>query len=500
MSLLIPVEYDEHLFIAGNDSTGTASITYASRANPHPISIRFENFSYPDSCAFHPSRCRNLTYLMSTTDDNHTRLIFYVPLTKSALGVVEFFYNGTALSHKQTRTVDFPRQCNPISVINFFGALRLLCLVNSGRGDFIMLCEVRNAMSVTDIRLSCLSPHHISPFELSHLSNFFVYGNRAIDAYIYFTYKNAMYAKVPSGGGVNFIANLPSGYSYCRHLDFVSSSTPQELIACYCYNTNTNQIQVVYFDLNTDSFLEQRNASQVVRYHCPSQQTFVGVATVGAFASFWQGESYRGSFHIIGNSVSFGRCFELGGSLHFLYKDEQLGTFIKPNISTNLLITVKQLSLQGCVNPACEQPMIFKNRYNILVQLKTSSLRDWTLRLVDMERGWNQSILSFKSSSTSQLALISDLMRVPIDPSIATTPGVEEPKSNSAAVISTSATVPTLLVITMVATPLLVYYVYLKQRYSCFATPILLPQTPRHLGMLHAHRALHGGCAMMGIL
>ncbi len=484
LSLFITVEYDEHLFIAGNDSTGTASITYASRANPHPISIRFENFSYPDSCAFHPSRCRNLTYLTSTTDDNNTRLIFYVPLTKSALGVMEFFYNGTALSHIQTRQVDFRQQCNPISVINFFGALHLLCLVTRGQEDFIMLCEVRNAMSITEIRLSCLSPQNISPFELSYLSNFVIYGNRAIDAYIYFTYKNAMYAKVPSSGDVHFITYLPRGYSYCRHLDFVNSSTPQQLIASYCYNTNVNHIQVVYFDLNVDSFSEQRNASHVVRYHCPSQQTFIGVATVGESANFWQGERYRGSFKILGNSVSFGKCFEFGGSLHFLYHDEQLGTFIKPNVSKNLLAIVKQLSLQGCVNPACEQPLIFENRY-ILVQLRNSSLHNWTLQLVDIERGWNQYLLNFKSSSTSQLALISDFMRVPVDASTATTSDVEEPmaKSNSAAVIGTPATFFILLIVIVVtvATPLLIY-----QRYSIFLFTMLSTLSPQS----RAHQAL----------
>jgi hypothetical protein len=385
---------------------------------------------------------------------------------------MEFFHNGTALSHVQTRPVYFPRaqQCNPISVINFFGVLHLLCLDNSGQEDFIMLCEVRNAMSIMEIRLSCLSPQHImSPFELSRLSNFVVYGNRAIDAYIYFTYKNAMYAKFPSGD-VHFITYLPRGYSYCRHLDFVNSSTPQQLIASYCYNTNVNQIQVVYFDLNVDSFSEQRNASHVVHYHCPSQQAFIGVSTVGAFASFWQGESYRGSFQIFGNSVSFARCFEFGGSLHFLYHDEQLGTSIKPNISTNLRAPLKQLSLQGCVNPACEQPLIFENRY-ILVQLRNSSLRNWTLRLVDIERGWYQYLLSFKSSSTSQLALISDSIHVPMDASTTTTSDVNEPKSNSAAVIGTSATLPTfffmLIVIVTVATPLLVHH-FKQSRYSVY--------------------------------
>ena len=468
-SLFVAVEYDEHLFIAGNDSTGTASITYASRVNPHPITIRFENFSYPDSCAFHPSRCRNLTYLSSTTDDNHTQLIFYVPLTKSALGVMEFFYDGTTLSHVQTRTVNFPQQCNPISVINFFGALHLLCLGNSGQEDFVMLCEVRNAMSVKDIWLSCSTPQHI-PFNLSRLSNFVIYGNRANDVYIYFTYENAMYAKVPLSGHVNFLTYLPRGYSYCRHLDFVNNSEPQ--IASYCY-TDTNQIQVVYFDLNGYSFSEQRNASHVVHYHCPSQQTFIGVAIVGAFASFWQGERYRGSFNIIGNSVSFARCFEFGGSIHFLYHDKQYGTFIKPHISKNLQATVEQLSLQSCVNPACEQPLIFDNRY-ILVQLENSKLRNWTLRLLDIERAWNQYLLTFNSSSTSQLALISNFIHVPMDLSPATTtkPGVDKRKSTSAAIIGTSATFLTffivLIVIITVATPLLVCH--FKRRYSSLLT------------------------------
>ena len=414
-----------------------------------------------------------MTYLMSTTNDNHTQLIFYVPLTKSALGVMKFLYDGTTLFHVQTRTVNVSRPCNPISVINVFGTLQLLCLFHNGQQDLIMLCEVRNSMSVEDITLSCLSPQYI-PFNLSRLSNFVVYGNRRIDAHIYFTYENAMYAKNPSlGGHVNYLAPLPPRYTYCRHLEFVNSSIP--LIASYCY-TNANQIQVVYFDLNGGTFSEQSNASHVVRYHCPSQQTFIGVATVGAFASFWQGERYRGSFNIIGNSVSFARCFKFGGSIHFLYHDKQYGTFIKPHISKNLQATVEQLSLQSCVNPACEQPLIFDNRY-ILVQLENSKLHNWTLRLVDIDQGWNQYLLTFKSSSTSQLALISNFIHVPTDLSPATTtkPGVNKHKSNSAAVIGTSATFPTVLIVLVVITvaaPLLVYL--FKQRYSClyFAGPL----------------------------
>ena len=448
--------YDEHLFIAGNDSTGTAVITYASRFNPHPITKRFENFSFPDSCAFHPSRCRNLMYLSSTTSNNNTQLIFYVPLTKSALGIMEFVYDGIGLSHIQTRAVKIPQQCNPISVINFFGALRLLCL---GQEDLIMLCEVRNAMSVNDIWLSCSSPEYA--INLSRLSNFIVYGNRPTNAHIYFTYENAMYEKISSSGHVNFLASLPPGYTYCRHLDFVSNFNP--LIASYCY-TNGKQIQVVYFDLNVYTFTEQSNASRVVSYHCPSPQAFVEVAIVGAFASFWQGGRSRGSFNIIGNSVSFARCFEFGDSLHFLYHDERLGTFIKPHISTSLRETVEQLSVQGCADPVCEQPLIFDNRY-ILVQRENFSAHKWTLQLVDIERGWNNSLLTFKTTSTSQLALISMFEHVPVTtPPATTTKAVgNNPTSNSATVIGTSVTFPiTTLFLIIVVVPLLVYFI--KQR------------------------------------
>ena len=451
--------YDEHLFVAGNDSTGTAAITYASHFNPHPITKRFENFSFPDSCAIHPSRCRNLTYLSSTTSDNHTQLIFYVPLTKSALGIMEFIYDETGLSHVQTRAVSIgPQQCNPISVINFFETLQLLCLVHRGQQDLIMLCQVKNAKSVKDIWLSCTSPEN--SVNLSRLSNFLVYGNRLITADIYFTYENAMYMKGLLRGPVEILQLLPRGYVYCRHIDFVNNSEP--LIASYCY-TNANKIQLVYFNLNGHTFSEQSNASLVVSYHCPSPQTFIEVATVGAYASFWHGGRYKGSFYIIGNSVSFARCFEFGGSLHFLYHDERLGTFIKPHISRDLEAKVQQLSLQGCVNPACEQPLIFDNRY-ILVQRENFSLHNWTLQLVDIEQGWNNSLVTFKSSSTSQLALISNFERVPMTTPPATTT-TTNPASNSATVISTSVTFPTvLLIVIIVALPLSIYFI--KQRYQ----------------------------------
>ena len=371
---------------------------------------------------------------------------------------MEFVRNRTVLSHVQTRAVGVPERCIPISVINFFGALRLLCLVNIGEEDYVKLCEVRNVMSVNDIWLSCSTTEY--SVRLPRLSNFIVYGNRAIDAYIYFTYENVMYAKIPSSGGVTGLANLPRGYSHCRHLNFVNNSEP--VIAGYCY-TNANKIQVVYFDLNMHSFVEQSNASRVVNYHCPLPETFVEVAIDGAFATFWQGTRSRGSFSIIGHSVLFARCFRFGGSLHFLYNDERLGTFVKPGISRNLRETVEQLSPQGCMNPACEQPLIFDNRY-ILMQLKNSNSQNWTLQLVDIEQGWSSSLLTFSSSSTSQLALVSNFEHVP---SMATTPGTTadpDTDSNPATIIATSVTVPTVVMVVIIVAMLPLIFYFVKQR------------------------------------
>ena len=456
--------YDEHLFVAGNDSTGTAAITYASRINSHPVTERFDNFSFPESCASHPSRCRLLTY--SSTSSNYTQLIFYVPLAELALGAMEFFYNGTTLAHVRSRSITVPRhvhRCNPISVVEVSGAFYLICISDRQK---LMSCKVRNHVTVNEIWLDCSTPEF--SVDVSLLSNFITYmGGRGPD--LFFTYANAMCRKRLTSGFVELLTYLPLHYSYCRHLDYFNDSVPT--IIGYCHNSNTNQIQVVYFDLTDHTFSEQRNASVVVSYHCPSPETFVEVAIHGAYASFRSRGVYKGSFNIIGNAVTFATCFEFENSTHFLYQDKHLGTFIKTNISSDLQTRVMQLSTERCWSPACEQPYVYDSKYILL--LEQSNFHNWTLKLMNIQQdlNLNQVILTLNNTDPAQLVLITNFVVHRRDSMRdSTTTAAANPinysNAKSAVIIGAPTSIGSLLLLVVVVPSLifLVYYMYINQR------------------------------------
>ena len=135
-----------------------------------------------------------------------------------------------------------------------------------------MSCEVRNLRNVSTLWLSCPMPEfHIN---LSRLSNFVLHDVHFKD--LYFTHENFMCRKLITSNSVKCLAQLPSSYSYCRHLELLDHSEP--IIAAYCnLRSDSNKIQSVYFNLNTQFFTEQINTPKYVRYECPSQGTFVEV-------------------------------------------------------------------------------------------------------------------------------------------------------------------------------------------------------------------------------
>ena len=427
----LAVVSNEHIFTAGNDTTGTAAITYASRLNNHrPVTYRFENYTFPESCSSHPSRCRSLIYSSTSTSDNYTRLIFYVPLAEKALGVMELAYDNRTLSHVVTRavTTGLTRRCSPISMVDISGTFYVICISDRQQ---LMSCEVRNSRNVSTLWLSCPMPEfHIN---LSRLSNFVLHDARFKD--LYFTHENFMCRKLITSNSVQYLAQLPSSYSHCWHLELLDRSEP--IIAAYCnLRSDSNKIQSVYFNLNTQFFTEQMNATKYVRYDCPSQGTFVEVSIAGAYASYMQRDVYMGSFNIIGSTVTFAICFEFDNATHFLYRDRHLGTFIKPNISVNLQSRVEQLLKGPCQSPACEQPLVFKSQFILLLNQTSLSHAQWTFEVKDLQRG--TIIPNFSVSDPSQVALKSDFVAQLIQDPPTTSAVPSDSRSNSKSVTITS--------------------------------------------------------------
>ena len=364
---------------------------------------------------------------------------------------MEFSYNGTTLAHVGTRSVTVPRRCNPISVVEVSGAFYLMCISDRQQ---LMSCKVRNNMTVKKIWLDCSMPEF--NVDISLLSNFISYtGSRSPD--LYFTYANSMYRKRLTSSFVEQLNSLSLHYSHCRHLDYFNDSVPT--IIGYCHNSITNQIQVVYFDLTHHIFSEQRNASVVVRYHCPSPETFVEVAIHGAYANFRSRGVYKGSFNIIGNAVTFATCFEFENSTHFLYQDMDLGTFIKPNISSDLQTRILQVSKQGCGSPACEHPYVIDDKY-VLLLLEQSNVHNWTLKLMNIQQDFNRQILTLNSTNPAQLALIANFVTHKDSVTTAAASPVNYSNAKSAIVIGVSTTFVGFFVLVPVVLSLFVVLAY----------------------------------------
>ena len=405
------IAFDEYLFTAGNDSAGTASITYTSRLSPQPVTVPFHHFSFPSSCSSHPSRCRELMYSSSTNKYNQI-VRFFVPLSGSSLGVTEFIHDGTKLSLGMNRTIALQGRCSPIAVVKISGKIRLVCVGDRQRP---MSCEVRNGESVDRFSIVCTPPLGYFPLSnLSLLSNFVAYGiNR--HEFLYFTYGDEMYAIHPVTYAVEPLSRLYPTFSHCRHLELVqNSASPQ--IASYCYlASDSSQIQVAYFDLNSHSFVSvQSNGPNVVRYDCPSPGTVVEVSNNGAYASFWRGETLVGSFTIVGDSVKFAECFEYENVTHFVYQDRRLGTFIKPNISVDLQSDVKHLSTLVCHSPVCERLFVFDDKY-VLFYGRKSGREGWIVESIS-----GQSVAMLRGGDPSQFTLISDFAVRIDDPTTST--------------------------------------------------------------------------------
>ena len=298
------------------------------------------------------------------------------------------------------RTIELQGRCDPIAVVEVSGKIRLIYV---GDRQLLMSCEVQSRESVAQIGLDCTRPLSYFPLDnLSLLSNFVAYGiNR--HEFLYFTYGDAMYAIHPVSYSVQFLSELHPTFSHCRHLELVQNSAAPQ-IASYCYlASDTNQIQVAYFNLNSHSFVPvQSNGPNVVRYDCPSPGTVVEVSNNGAYASFRRDEILVGSFTIVGDSVTFAECFEYENVTHFVYQDRRLGTFIKPNISIDLQSDVKHLSTLVCHSPVCERLFVFDDKY-VLFYGRKSGLEGWIVESIS-----GQSVAMLRGGDPSQFTLISD--------------------------------------------------------------------------------------------
>ena len=388
-----------------------AAITFTSRLDPGTPTInRFINHTFPHSCTSHPTRCRELTYL-SYRDNrmNHTRLIFYVPLTgpeSAALGLMEFWHNGETISQNTTTRIIKTGQCDPIAVVRVPRiGVYLICASDN---YYLELCEVRNRNNVSSAWLSCTAPHSLNQplTNSSLLSNFAIYISRFFD--LYFVYNSVLY-HMTHDGAIEGIAHLQT--SHCRYVH-VAPVNASFLIG-HCYEQNQVEAFYFYLDIHQYITISQEDAT-IAHYHCPNPQQLVTISVFSqphiTQASFQDRGVDMGRFNLNANQVIFAECFQSRNQTHFIYQDSELGVFIKPNISIDLRLRLIRVPDLRCHHDqACKQPLIFNERYLVLTY-DMDDIHHQGMAVFDLYRDLNRT-LSIVTNSAAQIAFFSDFTK-----------------------------------------------------------------------------------------
>ncbi len=407
--------------MAGNDSSGTAAITFTSRLNPSgaPTINRFINYSFPYSCTSHPTRCRELTY-MSSRDNatNHTRMIFYIPLmgpdSAAALGLMEFWHDGEKiLQNITTRIIGLNSgQCDPVSVMRIPNiGVYLICASDDLFGS-LMLCQVGNRNNISTAELRCTEPHSLNQPQSGLLANLALLSNFVIDTSglhfdLYFVYKNILYHR-NRYGTIEGILNFQTFHCHHIHLAPVNRS----FLIGHCYKDD--RVEAFYFNLDTYQYvIISRGDVTIAHYHCPDPQQFITISVSSQSrvtrASYQDGGVNRGSFNIMNASqVIFAKCFTSRNQTHFIYQDSELGVFIKPNISVDLLSSLVRVS--DLHDQPCKQPLIFNNRYLVLTY-NVDNTHGQEIEVFDLYEDLNRTSLTLVSDSASQIAFFPEFTK-----------------------------------------------------------------------------------------
>ena len=407
---------NEHLFAAGNDSTGTAAITFMSRLDPSTPTInQFINYSFPYSCASHPTRCRVLTYLSYRDNStNHTRLIFFIPLTgpdSASLGLMEFLHDSEMIWPNVTvRNIGNRRigQCDPVSVVRVPKiGIYMICACG---GYSLVLCEVRNSNNVSSALLSCTEPHSLNQLLNNSLllSNFVVYISRPFD--LYFVYNSILY-RMTHDGIIEHIAFLQT--FHCRYVHLAPVNT--SFLIGHCYEQE--QVEAFYVNLDRPYYIPvSQGDTTIAHYHCPDPQQFVTISVFSqpptARASYQDRGVDKGRFNLNASQVIFAECFQSRNQTHFIYQDPGLGVFIKPNISIDLRSRLLQASDLRChQDQTCKQPLIFSGQYLALTYNSMDDLHCQETTVFDLYRDLNRT-LSLVTNSTTQVAFFSEFTKL----------------------------------------------------------------------------------------
>jgi hypothetical protein len=278
-----------------------------------------------------------------------------------------------------------------------------------------MLCQVGNRNNISTAWLSCTELYPLNQLQSGLLANLALLSNFIIDTFgssfdLYFIYKHVLY-RMTRDGSIEGIANYLQTI-HCRHIHLAPVN--RSFLIGHCYEDD--RVEAFYFNLDTHEYIIiSRGDAAIAHYHCPNPQQFVTINVSSqprvTQASYQDGGVNRGSFNIMNASqVMFAECFTSRNQTHFIYQDSELGVFVKPNISVDLLSRLVRVSDPHCLHDQpCKQPLIFNNRYLVLTY-DMDDTHGQEMEVFDLYQDLNRT-LSLMSDSATQIAFFPEFTK-----------------------------------------------------------------------------------------
>jgi hypothetical protein len=349
---------EEFLLVIDDNNEGVALSVLAADSNNEERVLHLAGQKLPSAtqCGEDDFRCKNPLSIKNAALNS---TIMFVPL-HNALLLTHFILNDTGITLEEHHLISLTRfNCTPVTSFKILQSAYTICL--NVEESYLALFEIRlNLESLT--RTAIIGPlarNHFSIQNSSQISDF-----KYIELYnfhfIYFAYANYLYYFDPLNYVLNYAGYFHRNCTSVKELVYIGGAT----LIGYCREGAT-----IYFDLNYESWTFYEPYSIYGRpYICPDHSKRLVVFLQGGYVQFNVSETKTKRLELIGDDFVSGECFGDSSGFHFVYVDQQEGTFVLDLTTFNFT----QISTQPCFtmdnNLKCTPVQVLDNQYLIVRQ------------------------------------------------------------------------------------------------------------------------------------
>ena len=349
---------EEFLLVIDEDSEGVALSVLAAVGNNEErvLHLTGQTLSSDTQCGEDGFRCKNFLVIKNTILNS---TLVFVPL-HNALLLTRFVLNDTGIILEEYHLINLTRfNCTPVASFEVLHSVYTVCL--NVEESYLALFEVRlNSESLTRASIigplarnyfSIQSSNQISEFKYIELYNFH---------FIYFAYANYLYYFDPLNYVLNYAGPFHQNCTSVKELVYIGRDT----IIGSCREGAT-----IYFDLNYETWTKYQPYSSYGRpYVCPDRSKRLIVFLQGGYVQFNVSETKMIRLELIGNDFVSGECFGDSSGFHFVYIDQQEGTFVLDLTTFNFTQILTKPCFTIDNNLKCAQIQVLDNQYLVVQQ------------------------------------------------------------------------------------------------------------------------------------